>query len=627
MVHDAIEAILNALPPTVGSFAGSQYPLPVAQTFRGNEPVDLEAIRCSLLERTNDDPQTILAPLLIAAEQIEAVSPDKAEYFLDDQKVQSIVFTGSKWRAGWALVLGNKENETVVKLLTEKDFMVFTDQPGIEGAVFIGGRDTSPIYFLQLMVRYGLVWGRIAPGKDHEMGHFLERDMPGFLAVTEDLPPVKYLVTLGLMKLGAPAVVPPTFPFPYGTRVVARTSSEIIERGSRFPNLRQRYYRGEVVELPSFCNPAWGSEQFEAETVRGGDSLSFFCVRPAKKAPPKLTLIDGNRAGVGILVKIADDGFSDDIAQFVEKHALKALSYIKGVRPRLSDDSFALEFAQGVMPTDGQIAEALIQGIRVRFPGLQSIGVTLIYDEGARKREAAVVRAYKEKRRLRIEAMTEGNTKEFCVCIECRTFSLVHTCIATPEREPMCASRTYASIKAAARFDSADVPWKRPSEKDIPLRSIISKGAVLDAGRGEYQGCNEAIAAMTSGQINRVFLHSLREHPHTSCGCFQTLAFWIPKVEGIGIMLRNSKATEPGGKTWAMLANSAGGKQTPGITGVSLQYIRSPTFLRGDGGLANVVWVDSALYEKISGLFASGQKVATEKDVSDVPSLRQFLGR
>ena len=587
----------------------------------------MKRIRRSLLERTNDDPQTILAPLLIAAEQIEAVSPDNAQYFLDDQKVQSIVFTGSKWRAGWALVLGNGENAAVARLLAERDFMVFTDTPGIEGSVFIGDRDTSPIYFLQLMVRYGLVWGRIAPGKDHEMGHFLERDMPGFLAITEDLPPVKYLVTLGLMKLGAPAVVPPTFPFPYGTRVVARTPGEIVERGSRFPNLRQRYYHGEVVELPSFCNPAWASEQFETETVLGGDTHSFFCVRPAKKAAPRLTVIDGNRAGIGILVEIADEGFSDDIAQFVEGHALRALSFIKGVRARLSDDSFALEFARGATPTDGQIAEALIQGIRVRFPGLQSIGVTLIHDEAVRRREAAVVKAYMEKRRRRIDAMTEANTEEFCVCIECRTFSLVHTCIATPEREPMCASRTYASIKAAARFDSADVPWKRPSEKDLPLRSIIRKGAVIDAERGEYQGCNEAIAAMTSGQIDRVFLHSLREHPHTSCGCFQTLAFWIPEVAGIGIMLRNSKATEPGGKTWTALANSAGGKQTPGISGVSLQYIRSPTFLRGDGGLGNVVWVDSVLREKISELFAPSQKVATEKDVSDVESLRRFVGR
>ena len=40
-------------------------------------------------------------------------------------------------------------------------------------------RDTGPIYFLQLMVRYAMIWGQIPPGEDHEMGHFLEQDMPG----------------------------------------------------------------------------------------------------------------------------------------------------------------------------------------------------------------------------------------------------------------------------------------------------------------------------------------------------------------------------------------------------------------------------------------------------------------
>ena len=104
--------------------------------------------------------------------------------------------------------------------------------------------------------------------------------------------------------------------------------------------------------------------------MRGGDTDSFFCVRPAKKALPKLTLIDGDRTGIGILVEIADDGFSDDIAQFVEAHALRTLGYMKGVRARLSDGCFSFECARGAVPADGQIAEALIQGIRVRFPSL-----------------------------------------------------------------------------------------------------------------------------------------------------------------------------------------------------------------------------------------------------------------
>ena len=166
--------------------------------------------------------------------------------------------------------------------------MVFTDQAGIPDTVFIGSRDTSPIYFLQLMVRYGLIWGRIAPGDDHEMGHFLEKDMPGLIVICADLPPLKYLITLGLMKLGAPAIVPCTFPFPYGYRLVADSVAEILERISHLPNLRQRYYLDEVIGLPAPCNPALDSR---------GDSRSAAAsaARPARSSACGRRLVTGER--------------------------------------------------------------------------------------------------------------------------------------------------------------------------------------------------------------------------------------------------------------------------------------------------------------------------------------------
>jgi CO dehydrogenase/acetyl-CoA synthase beta subunit len=92
-------------------------------------------------------------------------------------------------------------------------------------------------------------------------------------------------------------------------------------------------------------------------------------------------------------------------------------------------------------------------------------------------------------------------------------------------------------------------------------------------------------------------------------------------------MLRNSSAVAPTGENWDMLANRAGGKQSAGITGVSLAYIRSPQFLRGDGGLDNVVWVDHALYEKLADRFPPDQRVATEQDVDTIDELARFLDR
>ena len=42
-----------------------------------------------------------------------------------------------------------------------------------------------------------------------------------------------------------------------------------------------------------------------------------------------------------------------------------------------------------------------------------------------------------------------------------------------------------------------------------------------------------------------------------------------------------------------------GGKQTPGFFGHSKQYISSPKFHLGDGGLARVVWMTTGLKEEI----------------------------
>jgi acetyl-CoA decarbonylase/synthase, CODH/ACS complex subunit beta len=191
----------------------------------------------------------------------------------------------------------------------------------------------------------------------------------------------------------------------------------------------------------------------------------------------------------------------------------------------------------------------------------------------------------------------------------------------------MCASRTYHTVKAAALFGSNVLPYQRRSEQRLPLRMLFPKGKVIDAARGEYEGGNRIYAKMTNGKLNRVQLHSLRQYPPTSCGCFQNLAFWIEPVGGIGIMSRGSEAIAPDGSHWFELANRAGGKQTPGILGVSTSYVRSKHFLKGDGGLGNVVWMDQRLKEKLMDVLPPDVKVATENDVTTLHELQVFLGR
>ncbi len=626
MQKEAVDTMLRLLPGRVCHFDGSEYPLPIKATFLGDNEIDLSSLRLQLTEKRACDVKELLKPLLLAAELYEACREDKSAFFITDHAVQSYVFTGSKWKAGWVLVLGGDEQTELVEKLKRRNFVVFTDQPDIPDTFHIGNRDTSPIYFLQMMVRYGLVWGRICPGDDHEMGHFLEKDMPGFIIIYENLRPLKYLVALGLMKLGAPAVVPPIFPFAYGKWVAAGGIDEIVHQGIRFPNLRTRYYKDGIISLPDFCNPAFANEKVEGGRLYGGGENSFFCLRPAKQIERAVNVIGIPVEEIGIMVEIEHEHLSDDLALLIEQTALKSISFLPGVEAGEERGVFFLRTGGGIKLDSSRIGETVYWGIRLKYPRLEKIKVSFIYDLDLLKVEADEIRRYKAERRGNVDKMTEENTDELCMCTECRPFSLEHTCILTPDRIPMCASRSYFSVKASAYFGLSRVPYQRQREKDLPLKDVFKKGKVLDPQRGEYEGSNEVYRKLTGGKLQRVYLHSLRGYPHTSCGCFQNLAFWIEEVKGIGIMSRNSAAAAPNGQTWEMLANRAGGKQSEGITGVSFSYICSSNFLKGDGGIRNVVWVNSGLYKKISSRFLPGQKVATEKDMRTVEELREFLG-
>jgi acetyl-CoA decarbonylase/synthase complex subunit beta len=253
--------------------------------------------------------------------------------------------------------------------------------------------------------------------------------------------------------------------------------------------------------------------------------------------------------------------------------------------------------------------------------------VRFIWDRERLEQESAQVTRLRQARALFVAEMSEENVAEFGACTECRPFSLEHTCILTPDRLPMCASRTYHSVKAATLFGSTVLPYQRQSERRLPLRMLFPKGTNIDEACGEYEGANHVYADLTGGKLTRVQLHSLKQFPPTSCGCFQNLAFWIEEVGGIGIMSRDSEAVAPDGSHWFELANRAGGKQSPGILGVSTSYIRSKNFLKGDGGIGNVVWMDQKLKDVLGRVIPTGSKIATEKNVSTLQELADFLGR
>jgi len=91
------------------------------------------------------------------------------------------------------------------------------------------------------------------------------------------------------------------------------------------------------------------------------------------------------------------------------------------------------------------------------------------------------------------------------------------------------------------------------------------------------------------------------------------LVFWIESLRGIGVMERDYQGVAPEGFTWDKLANAAGGKQAPGIVGVSRNYLRSKRFMQGEGGLDAVRWVSPRAFDVLKDLLSHSNEIQIGK--------------
>ncbi|UCH02381.1 MAG: acetyl-CoA decarbonylase/synthase complex subunit beta, partial [Candidatus Bathyarchaeota archaeon] len=156
----------------------------------------------------------------------------------------------------------------------------------------------------------------------------------------------------------------------------------------------------------------------------------------------------------------------------------------------------------------------------------------------------------------------------------------------------------------------------------------IDKGDCLDDFKGEFSGANSAIKEKSLGENERVYLYTAFEYPHTSCGCFEGVAFYIPEVEGLGLVHRGFGEKTINGLPFSTLADStAGGRQIDGFHGISIEYMRSPKFLQADGGLNRVVWMPAEIKDRVKEYIPSNliDKIATENDVANLDELKTFL--
>jgi acetyl-CoA decarbonylase/synthase complex subunit beta len=189
-------------------------------------------------------------------------------------------------------------------------------------------------------------------------------------------------------------------------------------------------------------------------------------------------------------------------------------------------------------------------------------------------------------------------------------------CVITPNRIGSCGSISWFDARASHNVD--------PNGPNFP----IPKGECLDSIKGIYEGINKVAHEKSLGAIKSISLYSMFDNPHTSCGCFEGIAFYIPEVDGIGIVHRDFKGQTVNGLTFSSMAgHTSGGTQNPGFNGIAIEYLRSSKFLQSDGGWERVVWVPSEIKERVKDSIPKHifDKVATEVECKTIGELKEFL--
>jgi len=329
---------------------------------------------------------------------------------------------------------------------------------------------------------------------------------------------------------------------------------------------------------------------------------------------------EGSSVPFGIYIEVAGEQVEEELEGVIERRIHEYCNYIEGfmhlnqrydIWLRLSKKSFAKGLNS--FRTIGKVLQRLFKS---ELPIIEKIQITFITDpEKAQKMYKEAIVIY-ETRDAKARGLRDEDVDAFYGCTLCQSFAPTHVCVITPQRYSNCGAISWFDGRASARVDPKGPVFK------------IEKGECIDPVKGEYTGVNEAVKEKSLGAINRVCLYTAFGYPHTSCGCFEATAFYIPEVDGLGIVHRGFKGVAVNGLPFSTLADStAGGRQVDGFHGLSIEYMRSPKFLQVDGGWNRVVWMPASVKERVQNFIPKDvvDKIATENDAKTVDELKAFL--
>jgi acetyl-CoA decarbonylase/synthase complex subunit beta len=388
-------------------------------------------------------------------------------------------------------------------------------------------------------------------------------------------------------------------------------------------------YEGEVVRKEDLYMEFGGpksAHKFELVTLRKADEIENEKVELIGPDINELQPYDdatgkGGTYPIAILLDVAGEELDKDAESIFERKVHMYTNYTQGWYHMNQRDSMWLRMNKDAASKGFNSLKELGEIYNFLFtsemPIIEKIQTTIITDEKEiEKMLSQALVAYKA-RDDRALTLRDEDVDAFYGCVLCQSFAPTHVSIISPDRIANCGAINWFDGRAAAKIDPEGPIFEIP------------KGKLIDPVKGEYEGANKVEYERSMGTYDRVYLYSAFEHPHTSCGRFEAIVFYIPETDGFGLVHRDFKGNTVIGETFSHMAGeTSGGKQVEGRLGTGLEQLRSPKFIQADGGRRRMVWMPKAILDRYKEAFeADGvyDKIPTENEVKNVDELMPWL--
>lgn len=376
-------------------------------------------------------------------------------------------------------------------------------------------------------------------------------------------------------------------------------------------------HEGERIRSAKMFVELAGPKSVGAELVQVEDDVVDGSVEVV--GPELSDMTEGEIYPLGISVKIRGSQLEKELEGVIERRIHELCNYVKGFMHLNQRDQIWCRVSKEALEAGFKLehlAKALSTLLKEEFPIIEKISVSIFTEQSEVESFLETARAAYELRDSRARELSDEDVDVFYGCTMCQSFAPTHVCVVTPDRTALCGAINWFDCRAAARMDPEGPIFE------------LKKGEILDDVKGEYSNVNTVISEKSQGTTERVYLHSVFEYPHTSCGCFEAVAFYIPELDGIGIVDRDFRGQTPLGIPFsAMAGQCSGGKQVEGFTGLSLEYMRSPKFLQADGGYERVIWMPKEIKDSLSNFIPEEiyNRIPTEEDAESIKDIRKFL--